>query len=230
MPNITSILRDLISRLARREVKSASKTNKKASGQFRRDIAGLKRLVADLVRRVVRIEKALPREEVDVAPPEIIEKARFRPQGVKAHRARLGLSAQDYGRLVGVDGQTVYKWEGGKSRPRRAQWIRLLAIRGIGKREASKRLEAGKPKAAGAEPELKPAKRKRGQFTRTGVEMILALVKASKTGLPTAQINAAWKREGRGGFADTTLGQLVRAKKLKRVQVKGQRGSLYKLA
>jgi DNA-binding transcriptional regulator YiaG len=68
------------------------------------------------------------------------EGRRFRADGVKSHRAKLGLSALDYGRLVGVSGLTIYHWEGGKSRPRRQQLAKLAAIRGLGKREAIKRL------------------------------------------------------------------------------------------
>jgi transcriptional regulator with XRE-family HTH domain len=51
------------------------------------------------------------------------------------------LSAADYGKLVGVSGLTVYHWEHGKSRPRKAQLASLAAVRGIGKREAMAKLE-----------------------------------------------------------------------------------------
>ena len=53
---------------------------------------------------------------------------------------QLGLSAADYGRLVGVSALTIYNWESGKSRPRRAQFAAIVAVRGIGKREAADRL------------------------------------------------------------------------------------------
>jgi len=45
--------------------------------------------------------------------------ARFSARSVKAQRARLGLSAKDFGRLVGVSALTVHSWESGKSRPRK---------------------------------------------------------------------------------------------------------------
>ena len=65
---------------------------------------------------------------------------RFRADGVRSHRARLELSAMDYGRLVGVSGLTIYHWESGKVRPRQAQLAKLASIRGLGKREAMNRL------------------------------------------------------------------------------------------
>ena len=55
---------------------------------------------------------------------------------MKAQRSRLGLSAADYGKLVGVSGLTIYNWEHGKARPRKAQLAALVTVRGVGKREA----------------------------------------------------------------------------------------------
>ena len=75
---------------------------------------------------------------------------------MKAQRQRLGLSAADYGRLVGVSGLTIYNWEHDKARPRKAQLAALVAVRGIGKREALKKLaepEAQVPEEAAAEGE-----------------------------------------------------------------------------
>jgi DNA-binding transcriptional regulator YiaG len=71
-----------------------------------------------------------------------LEGVRFSPRSVKAQRARLKLSAADYGKLVGVSGLTIYSWESGKSRPRQKQFAGLVAVRGIGRREALAKLEA----------------------------------------------------------------------------------------
>ena len=57
------------------------------------------------------------------------EAERFRAMGVKAHRTKLGLSAENYGKLVGVSGVTIYKWESGKNKPQQAQKAKWLAIR-----------------------------------------------------------------------------------------------------
>lgn len=53
----------------------------------------------------------------------------------------MGLSAADYAKLVGVSELTIYNWESGKTRPRQEQFAALVAVRGIEKREALKRLE-----------------------------------------------------------------------------------------
>ena len=71
----------------------------------------------------------------------------------RTQRRRLGLSAEDYGKLVGVSGLTIYNWEHGKTRPRPAQFAAFAALRNIGKREAQKRLaEAAEAAPAGRKP------------------------------------------------------------------------------
>jgi DNA-binding transcriptional regulator YiaG len=60
---------------------------------------------------------------------------------VKAQRRRTGLSAADYAKLVGVAPLTIYNWEHHKSRPRQEQFNALVALRGLGKREAHAKLE-----------------------------------------------------------------------------------------
>jgi predicted transcriptional regulator len=67
---------------------------------------------------------------------------RFSAKGMKSHRAKLGISAGDYGRLAGVSAQSIYNYETGKATPRQAQVAALLAVRSLGKREAMARLES----------------------------------------------------------------------------------------
>ncbi len=227
MPNLNAVLNQQITRLAKRVVNANTRITRGLVAQHRHDLAALKRQTAALLQRLAAVEKRQPTDVV--APPEVLEKARFRAMGVKAHRAKLGLSAKDYGQLAGVSGLTIYQWESGKARPRQAQKAKWLAIRGIGKREALQRLgftAAATPASKADASTLKP--RKRGMFARTGEQSILAWLAGGKS-LTTARINAAWKREGRKGTADVSLSDLVKSRKLKRTKIKGQRGSQYKL-
>lgn len=141
MPNITSVLNDQIRRLARREIKSQTRSTRRLVAQYRRDIAALKRQVAALQKTVAFLQAQEKKRVARQPMPEKVEGIRFRADGLKSHRGRLGLSAEDYGRLVGVSGLSIYHWESGKVRPRREQVVKLAAVRGIGKREATKRLE-----------------------------------------------------------------------------------------
>ncbi|MEX0885217.1 MAG: helix-turn-helix transcriptional regulator [Phycisphaeraceae bacterium] len=74
-------------------------------------------------------------------PAEAAEQVRFSPKWLKAHRQKLGLSQEDYGNLAGVSGLTIYNWETGKTKPRQQQLAGWATIRGLGRREARKRLE-----------------------------------------------------------------------------------------
>ena len=59
---------------------------------------------------------------------------------MKSQRQRTGLSAADYAKLVGVSSLTIYNWEHNKSRPRKEQFASLIALRGLGKRDAQTKL------------------------------------------------------------------------------------------
>jgi DNA-binding transcriptional regulator YiaG len=138
MPNIATVLKSEISRLAKKEAKAATTKLQKASVQYRADIAKLKKLLGEQAKALTALRKQQTQPE---ATQQDGDNARFSARSVKAQRMRLGLSAADYGKLVGVSGLTIYSWESGKSRPRKAQLDGFMAVRGIGKREAARKLE-----------------------------------------------------------------------------------------
>lgn len=139
MPNFSSVLKSEITRLARKEIKAAVDPLRKANAAHRREIAELKRQLALLQRaqKSANRQRQAPAEAGDDTP-----KTRFVAKGLKTLRARLGLSAAEFGRLIGASGQSVYNWEAGKAVPRSNQQAAIVAVRGLGKREAARRLEA----------------------------------------------------------------------------------------
>ena len=140
MPTLASVLKDEISRLAKKEVRAETAFLKKASAQHRRDIAQLKRQVSTLERKVVLLEKNTWTKPVPAAETEA-GNIRYSAKGLATHREKMGLSAKDYGKLVGVSQLTIYNWESEKNRPRDEQLAKIVAVRGMGKGEALKRLE-----------------------------------------------------------------------------------------
>ena len=100
----------------------------------------MKRQVASLERQVTLLlhKSASARPEVSVEATA--KPIRFSAKRLQSHRSRLGLSAIDFGKLLGVSAQTIYNWEHEVARPRTEQLGRLAALRGIGKREAGERL------------------------------------------------------------------------------------------
>ena len=146
MPNIAGVLKEEIRRLAKKEIKAQVGSTKQAVARYRSDIAMLKRQLGQQEREIKLLKKQQGQPETEEEP---LESVRFSARSVKAQRSRLGLSAADYGKLVGVSGLTIYNWEQEKARPRKAQLTALVAVRGIGKREALKKLAELTPKRKG---------------------------------------------------------------------------------
>jgi len=143
MPNIASIIKSEIARVARRETRAETRHLKKAVATYRSEIAALKRRAQALEQQLRRLGRrgAAPKTEQreNGAEPDGF---RFSAKGLASHRKRLGLSAHDCGLLLGASGQSIYKWEEGKARPRAKNMPAIAALRGMGKKEAVARLAA----------------------------------------------------------------------------------------
>lgn len=140
MPNLSTVLKAEIIRLARKELKTELAHLRKQVASHRTALASLKRQLAEVERQTKRQGRTTAQESA--ATPAEGAALRFSAKGLKTLRAKLGLSAADMGRLMGVSGQSVYNWEAEKARPQRAQLEALQGVRRIGKREAWAKLEA----------------------------------------------------------------------------------------
>ncbi len=141
MPNIALLLRQEITRLARKELRANTEGLKKAVATYRSEIASLKRRIEVLESQVKRTARIVARAQ-PVAREEASEtRHRFSAKGLANHRKRLGLSAADYGALLGASALSVYKWEAGQARPRARYLPAIAAVRKMGRREAAARLE-----------------------------------------------------------------------------------------
>lgn len=127
-----------ISRLARKESRKLIEPVRRSAIAAKHEIAVLKRRLAQLERALVVHSKRAAKDVASTATADVAR--RFRAQGVKTHRQRLGLSAEDFGKLLGVTSQAVYGWEQGKSRPRPDKLAKLIELRTIGRRQATARL------------------------------------------------------------------------------------------
>lgn len=150
MPNIASLLKAEIVRLARKELRGQTETLRKSLSASRAEVVALKRRVSELEKGVRQAQRKGTRVATGDAPPkpDVVgaERLRFRAAGLASNRRRLGLSAADFGVLVGASGQSVYAWEQGKARPRGRHLAAIASLRSIGKREAAARLAAAKSK------------------------------------------------------------------------------------
>jgi DNA-binding transcriptional regulator YiaG len=143
MSNIATLLKQEITRLVRKELKAETETLRKASSRYRAEIAELKRRIADLERQLKSVARASRRTDPAAGAAEGPAAAvRFSADGLKKHRARLGLSAPALAGLLGVSSQTIYNWEAGTSRPSKDQVVKIAQLRKMGKRAAQAALQA----------------------------------------------------------------------------------------
>jgi DNA-binding transcriptional regulator YiaG len=141
MPNIASARKEEIVRLTRKELRGNTDSLKKTVASYRSEIASLKRRVEALERQAKKLAKGAPKPApapVDSAEGDASH--RWSAKGFAKHRARLGLSAADYGKLLGASALSVYKWENGQVRPRAHYLPSISTVRKMGKREAVVRL------------------------------------------------------------------------------------------
>jgi DNA-binding transcriptional regulator YiaG len=136
MSNIAKALKAEISRISRKEAKSAT-------GPMAKSTIGLKKIVADLKKRLAVLEKENKRllagvtKEKPVSsqePTEETKKARITSTTIRSLRSRLGLSQADFGKLAGVTTGAVYLWEKkeGPLNLRDKTKAALLSIKGMG--------------------------------------------------------------------------------------------------
>jgi DNA-binding transcriptional regulator YiaG len=139
MSTFANQLKSEIARIAKKEVRAEIKLLKQASAKYRSEIAALKRKMAPLEAAIKKLDKGQYRP-VKAETNETQDKLRFRASGFATLRKKLGLSAEQMGKLIGVSAQSVYHWEQGKSRPRASQLPAIAAARKMGKKAALAKL------------------------------------------------------------------------------------------
>jgi DNA-binding XRE family transcriptional regulator len=139
MPNLASVLKSEVVRLARRSVRDDLSKLRKQCVSCRADVAQLTRQLSQLQRQL-RQTLAL-RDQPEGPPLPAVSKPAGRPAFSAKHlarqRKRLGLSASDLGLLVGVGGQSIYNWEKGTAPRDSAHLAAIAALPGLRPDDAS---------------------------------------------------------------------------------------------
>lgn len=149
MANIGALLKAEITRLCRREIRKEMAVLKKATVASRHHIAALRRQIGAVEGKAAQLAKRAGKQSTAGMPSGLPDRpVRFVAKGLKSLRKRLGLSAAQLATLVGVSEQSVYNWETKKATPRKEQFAAIIALRGIGKREARQRLAAKAPQSS----------------------------------------------------------------------------------
>ena len=143
MSNIAAVLKEEISRLARKEIKRETSALKRSSTTHRSEIAALKRRVHELERELRRTRRGGEQPAKAAANEGSVSPGtRFSARSMASQRRRLGLSAAECGLLIGTSAQSVYNWEEGKARPRAQHLPAIFALRNLGRRRANEILES----------------------------------------------------------------------------------------
>jgi DNA-binding transcriptional regulator YiaG len=152
MSNIAKVLKAEIARISKKETKGATQGIGKSN-------TWLRKVVADLKKRVVLLEKenkrlAATMKKYQVESPEKLDqeegrKARLTSRGIRSLRRKLRLSQLDFGKLLGTTAGAVYLWEkkeGALSLRDRTK-AAILSIRVLGPKEAREKLDEAEPKS-----------------------------------------------------------------------------------
>jgi len=148
MPNIAAAFKAEILRLSKKTVRQQVAPIRAITATQRRHIAALRKQVNGLERELTVLRRAaIAGPSIEPASSET--PTRFVARGLASLRKRLDLSADDFGKLLGVSGVSVYNWEHKKAKPRPSIQAAIASLRSIGKREARARLELGPAKPPG---------------------------------------------------------------------------------
>ena len=143
MPNIATLLKNEISRVARKEQRGDSLALRKSVSAHRSEIAALKRRVQALEKQLRRLARTGSRAAVaEKTDEDAAPSIRYSAKSLASQRRRLALSAADCGLLVGTTAQSIYNWESGKVRPRARHLAAIAALRTLGRKDAAAHLAA----------------------------------------------------------------------------------------
>lgn len=148
MTTFAQQLKNEIARIAKKGARAETTVLKKTSANYRSEIAELKRRISALESSIGRIGKQAVKAAKSAPAGEMKDKLRFRMDGFITLRKKLDLSANEMGQLLGVSGQSIYKWEQGKAKPRASQLPAIAAARKMGKKEVTAKLAGAEPVAA----------------------------------------------------------------------------------
>ena len=145
MPNIAQLLKDEVSRLARKEVRAASAPLQQQIRELKKTNRQQREAIEMLLRRVDQLQTltSSPTDKIlKVTAAENDRQIRLSGTSIKKHRKRLGLSQGELGQLLNVSTNTIVRWEQDKSKPREAYRAGIAQLRTMGVREVKKLLDS----------------------------------------------------------------------------------------
>ena len=141
MPNVAQVLREEITRLARKEVRTECDPLRKVVRTLRQTVKGQQETIVKLEKALGKMATLSSDTSASLyAPEEEKTRARVTPASIKRHRNRLKLSQAELGTLLDVSTNTIVRWEAGTSKPRVQHRAALIKMRDLGRRDVTKML------------------------------------------------------------------------------------------
>jgi DNA-binding transcriptional regulator YiaG len=148
MANLSQAIKAEIVRISRKEIKSSIGPLHSSNVALKHAVAGLKRRVAELESSNRQLMASYKKEKgTPQITTEEVQKARITSRTIRKLREKLGVSQESFAKLIGISSQNIYVMEhkAGRLRLRPSTLTSLLTVRGMGKRDVQKRLEAERP-------------------------------------------------------------------------------------
>ena len=141
MPNLAALMRNEVTRLARKEVKAGIAQLQKSNQILRTKVNAQKKQLTALENRVSQLEKNGPGQSAKSPSTEAVAKARITGRTVIALRRKLGLSRPKLAMLLSAHPNTILYWETGRNKPNAEAKVKIIQLRRMGKREISRKLK-----------------------------------------------------------------------------------------
>ena len=171
MPNVMSILKQEISRIARKEVHGIMKGVTPSFIALKKANSSYKKRIAQLEAKVAKLEKQLgAKEAIKLPKPEQLEHSRLGSNNIVKLRKKLNITRAEMGKLIGASSNSIFLWENGKANPRAAAKAKIIALRSLGRRELKKLLAdlgGKKEEASSAKKAPVAAKRRKPKVVKT---------------------------------------------------------------
>jgi DNA-binding transcriptional regulator YiaG len=187
MPNFAGVLKEEIARLARKEVKSQADPMAEKLVELRRTVGALRKQVAEMAKALAEIKGKVKSDEIisaDNVAEGDVEKSRITGGRIANLRARLGLSRNQMATLLGVNANSIYLWEQGKTRPRAAAKAKLMQLRSLGRRAVGKLLKAAKGEGDEKAKPAAPKKAKKAKKAKRARKAKAAVAAPAESAAP----------------------------------------------
>ena len=196
MPNVASILKQEIARVARKEAKAFFKDLPSSFGSLKKTVSVQKKRIAALEIKVAKLEKAIAKDsKIAIPKPEELEHSRLGAKNIVKLRKKLDLTRAEMAKLVGSSTNSIFLWENSKATPRFAAKAKIIALRSLSKKIIRKLLGDAEPKneTTSAVIDAKPAT-KRKKTREAKVQPKVAVSDAPKQEAPSEPAKASKKK------------------------------------